>query len=152
MPKASTKMVQTISLSIPSLFAMTLMVKRWSLRTNSRTFSMLASVVEVQGLPNSGSSSTSSLPSTNHLCHLKTLVLDMEESPIISRNIFKVSVAVFPSLTQNLILILCSGVILQLNSYHHKHFNKCCTINFFNKQSIRFTYGSVKANTIALLC
>ena len=51
-----------------------------------------------------------------------------------------------------MILILCSSVILQLNSYRQKHLNKYCTITFFNKQFIRFTYGSVKENTIALLC
>ena len=37
----------------------------------------------------------------------------MEESPQTSRNNFIVSVAVFPSLTQNLTLIDCSIVILQ---------------------------------------
>ena len=81
MSKVSTKMVQIVSLSIPSLLAMMWMVKQRSLQTNCCTFMMLALVVEVQGLPNFGSSSTSSLPSTNCLCHSKTFVLDMKESP-----------------------------------------------------------------------
>ena len=133
MPKVSTKLVWTISLSIPASLAMTQMVKQRSLQTICRTISMLASVMEVQGLPDLGSSSTSSLPSTNRLCHSKTLVLDMEESPWTSRNIFKVSVVVFPSLTQNLMLILCSIIILQLNSYRHKNSIRYRTTIFFSK-------------------
>ena len=112
---------------------MTRMVKRRSMQTNCRTFSMLASVVEVQGLPDFVSSSTSSLPFTNSLCHSKTFVLDMEESPQTSDNIFKIFVAVFPSLMQILILILCSSVILQLNSYRYKHLKKYCPISFFQQ-------------------
>ena len=131
MPKVSTKMVWTVSLSIPAFLAMTRMVKRRSLQTICRTISMLASVMEVQGLPDFGSSSTSSLPSANRLCHSKTLVLDIEESPWTSRSIFKVSVVVFPSLTQNLMLILCSIIILQLNSYRHKNSIRYRTTIFF---------------------
>ena len=72
MPKVSTKMVRTVCLSIPTSLAMTQIVQLRSLQTKCRTFSMLVSVVEVQGLPDFGSSSTSSLPSTNRLCHSKT--------------------------------------------------------------------------------
>ena len=72
LPKVSTKVVRTISLFIPTSLAMTRIVKRRSLQTKCQIFSMLVSVVEVQGLPDLGSSSTFSLPFTNCLCHLKT--------------------------------------------------------------------------------
>ena len=44
-------MMQTVSLSIPTLLAMTQIVTQHSLQTTCRIFSMLVSVVEVQGLP-----------------------------------------------------------------------------------------------------
>ena len=121
MPQVSTKMVQTVSLSIPTSLAMTQIVKRRSLRTNCRIFLMLVSVVEVQGLPDFGSSFTSSLPSTNCSCHSKNSCSRHGRISINIMQHFKVSVAVFPSLTQNLMLILCSIVILQLNSLLQKN-------------------------------
>ena len=53
-----------------------------------------------------------------------TLSLDMQESPYTSCSIFQVFIAVFPSLTQNLTLILCSVVILQIFKQTSRIFNK----------------------------
>ena len=50
MPIVSTKMMRIVSLSIITSLAMMQIIKRRSLRTNCRTFSMLVSVVEVQAI------------------------------------------------------------------------------------------------------
>ena len=68
-------------LSQPQLLSIILMVNLQSRRISSFTFSMLASVLDVDERPNLGSLPTSSRPVLNRLRHSNTCVLEMTCSP-----------------------------------------------------------------------
>jgi hypothetical protein len=70
------------------------MLKRPSFRTVSQIFSKFSSVFDVEGRPGRSSSSTSSRPFMNHLCHSETRVRDIKLSPY-SFNILKHPVWIF---------------------------------------------------------
>jgi hypothetical protein len=65
-------------------------------------------VLLVLGPPERSSSSTDTRPALKRECQLKTGVLLKECSPNASQSISRVSVADFPSFTQNLMKTLCS--------------------------------------------
>lgn len=65
------------------------------------TFIRFSSVRLVEGLPAQLSSSTSSRSFSNLLCHMKTIVRDMDCSSWASWTVRKVSVSVFSCFTQN---------------------------------------------------
>ena len=146
-------MLLTNSLSIPSWSAIMRMVRQRSVRTNYRTFSMLTSVLTLQGLPGLASSSTLNRPSTNRLCHSKTLVRDMQESPYTSSNMLKVSVAVFPSLTQNLMLVLCSTLnIVTYNTQKNVHLELSKrTHNSMNQLRLSLNIEHILCNIVSYL-
>ena len=79
--RLSVKMVLTVSLFIPNSYASILTVNRRSLRTRVLTLSMLCAVVDVEGRPGFGSSSTSSRPLLKRLCYSKTLARDIQSAP-----------------------------------------------------------------------
>jgi len=100
-PRSYVMILHTLSLLRSSSSAIILTVRRWLLCTFSLThwtFSFLL----VDGLPLQWSSSTSSLPSLNLLCHSKRRVRDILSS-----------VGVFPKWTRNFRLIRCSTLILR---------------------------------------
>ena len=79
--RSSVMILHTISLCIPSSSTIILTVRRRSLHTFCLTCSTFSCVLLVDGLPLLWSSSTSSLPSLNLLCHSKRWVLDIVSSP-----------------------------------------------------------------------
>ena len=80
-PRSSVMILHTLSSFIPSSFAIVLTVRRRSLRTICFIRSTFSSVLLVDGLPLLWSSSASSLPSLNLLCHSKRRVLDIVSLP-----------------------------------------------------------------------
>ena len=111
-PRSSIMILHTFSLFIPSSSATILTVRRRSLRTFCLTRSTFSSVLLVDDLPLLWSSSTSSLPSLNLLCHSKRRVLCIVPSPWTFWGNFSVLVGVFPRRTRNFRLIRCSTLIL----------------------------------------
>ena len=93
--RSSVVILHTLTLFIPSLSAIILPVRQRSLHTFCLTRSTFLSVLLVDGLPPLWSSSTSSLPSFNLLCHSKRQVLDIVSSPKTSWSNFSASVGVF---------------------------------------------------------
>ena len=85
-----------------------LTVNRWSTCTRSRILSIFTSVLETKGLQPRGSSSIDSLPSANALHHRNTWTLDKTLSPQACQSFADFSVALCPSLKQNLIANCCS--------------------------------------------
>ena len=80
-PRSSIMIVHALSLFIPSSSAIILTARRWSLCTFCLTRSTFSSVLLVDGFPLLWSSSPSSLPSLNLLCHSKRRVLVIVSSP-----------------------------------------------------------------------
>ena len=102
------------------------MLRRRFYQTISPTFSMLASVFDVLGRPGRWSSPISSLPFLNLLnhsktCHSKTWVRDRHSSPQTFFNISYVSVADFPSFTQNFTMTRCSTLTINMIPAENKN-------------------------------
>ena len=108
-PKSSMIIFHTLSRLISSSSAIIRTVNRRSPRTICFTRSTLSAVLLVEGLPLLESSSTSSRPSLNHLCHSKTRERDIVSSPYTSCSIPSASDGVFPSWTKNFRLIRCNA-------------------------------------------
>jgi len=85
------------------------MLNRRSERKTSHTQFTFSSVLAVIGRPDRGSSAISFRPSLNALCHLPDCDLEMQSSLNASWRIWNVSVAFFPSRTQNLMAYRCSS-------------------------------------------
>ena len=118
--KSSVIMVCTVILSMPIRSAIMRTLNRPSeFSSISRTRCTLSSVLDVDGRPARGSSSTLSRPSLKSLCHLKTAVCDMLSSLNTWRIMSNVSVPDFSSPTQNLMAYRCSIVrcILSLHRF-----------------------------------
>jgi len=114
MLKLLCKICWTVSLSMLINSAIAQMLRRRFRRTISLTFSMLVSgVFEVLGQLGRWSSPISSLPSLSLLNNLKTWVRDQHSSPP-NFNKSYVSVADFPSFTQNFTLTCCSMLTLNM--------------------------------------
>ena len=86
---------------MPTSSAISLIVKRQFWRIRSRTASMWASSVDVEGHPLWGSSSIDIIPVLKQLYHSKHYVRLIHSSPKACWSISHVSVAVFPSLNKN---------------------------------------------------
>ena len=80
------KVCRTASLFIPTMSAIILTLRCLPLRTISLIFQIFWSVFEVEGWPRCKSSSTSSRPSLNLLCHWNTREHDIKISPYTSFN------------------------------------------------------------------
>jgi len=106
-PKSLFTICRTVSLFILNSSAITLTPNLRSDRTKVRTLSTFASVLWVFGCPLLGSSYTSSRPSSNRLCHLKTLVFSVVYSPHATINMANASLALLSIFTQNLLFIRC---------------------------------------------
>ena len=76
-PRFSKLILYTLSLFMPSSYAIILTVRRQSLRTFSLTRPTYSSFLLVDGLPLLGSSSKTALSSLNFLSHPKSRVLDI---------------------------------------------------------------------------
>ena len=138
-------MVQTVSLSIPTLLAMMQIVKRQSLQTNCQTFLCWYQLWKA----------SLTLDHPPHFPFHKLLVPFKNSCSghgRISTNITQHFQSLSRCLTQNLMLNLCPIVILQLNSLSPKNLIRSRTAIFYNKKSITFTHGSENAKIIAILC
>jgi hypothetical protein len=111
----SCKICLTFSLSILTISAIIQMLKHRSFWTISLIFSTFPLVFDIEGCPGRLSSSTSSRPCMNHLCHSKTHVHDITLSPYTFFNSWKHSE--FFSISEEISdLMRCSIFILVMNS------------------------------------
>ena len=95
------KICRTVSLLIPTMPEIILKLRHQSLRTFSLIFWMFWSVFKVEGQPECSSSSTSSRPSLNLLCHSNTRERDIKLSPYIFFNNLMQSVGDFFNFIRN---------------------------------------------------
>ena len=118
----SVMILQTVSLLMESSSAIIRTMSRRSTHTSCFTRSMLFAVLLVEGLPDRGSSSTSSCPSLNLLCHSNARVRDIVSSPYTCCSIVKDSEGVLPSLARNFRLALRSRLSATTQTRQHvKH-------------------------------
>ena len=122
---SSIMIVHTLLLFILNSFAIILTVKRRSLHT-CRTRSTFSSVLLVDGLPLLESSSTSSLPSLNRLCHSKIDILALLHFHRWSRQ----TVGVSPSRTRNFKLVCCSVLIVLSQQKNTQNILNYATMNW----------------------
>ena len=130
--KQSFKMVRIDSWDTKSSVAISLKLKwRFSV-TISFTLAILTSVEDVDGCPERGKSSTTSLPLFNALYYSYAHVLDKVDSPYAFCNIFSDSAHEIPFAMQNLRQILCS-IFLSIGKIAKRTWDKLTTSSTVNK-------------------
>jgi len=112
LPKSSTKIWRIIFLLTPNSSVIILTVAQRSSCVHSLTFAMSPSLRTENGSPGLASSSVVSTPFLNRAYHLNICARDKQLSPYTCLIISTDSAAVFPSLKQNLMFVLCPMPLL----------------------------------------
>jgi len=110
--KSSTKIWRIVSLLTPNSSAIILTVTQRSSCIHSLTFAMSPSLRTENGCPDLASFSIVSTPLLNRAYHLNICAQDKQLSPYTFLIISTVSTAVFLSLKQNLMFVVCPMPVL----------------------------------------
>jgi len=139
LPKSSTKIWRIVSLLTPNSSAIILTVAQCPC-IRSFTFAMSPPLWTENGRPGLASSSFVSTPLLNRAYHLNICARGKQLSPYTCLNISTVSAAVFLSLKQNLMFVLCTMLLLwprplttcttwcRISRYGQRGALRCCQI------------------------